>query len=124
MARSRTSGEYRLGRAMGSILSRNEPSDEPGTIQMSLWKASAALRVLESLCFRHGLGPVVNCRSVPDAALFVGSVILELDSLSDVDKVFLTEAMILWLYEFRKCEGKGETFKHALLIEEAHHVLS
>ncbi|TAK22519.1 MAG: nucleotidyl transferase AbiEii/AbiGii toxin family protein, partial [Myxococcaceae bacterium] len=31
-ARSRTSGEYRLGRAMGSILSRNEPSDEPGTI--------------------------------------------------------------------------------------------
>jgi hypothetical protein len=32
MARSRTSGEYRLGRAMGPILSRNEPSDEPGTI--------------------------------------------------------------------------------------------
>jgi hypothetical protein len=29
-ARSRSSGEYLLGRAMGSILSRNEPSDNPG----------------------------------------------------------------------------------------------
>jgi hypothetical protein len=33
MARSRTSGEYFLGRAMGSILSRNEPSDETGAVQ-------------------------------------------------------------------------------------------
>jgi hypothetical protein len=33
-ARSRTSGEYRLGRAMGSILSTNGPSDNPGTIQL------------------------------------------------------------------------------------------
>jgi hypothetical protein len=32
-ARSRTSGECLLGRPMGSILSRNEPSDKPGTIQ-------------------------------------------------------------------------------------------
>ena len=32
-ARSRSSGEYLLGRAMGSILSRNEPSDKPGTVQ-------------------------------------------------------------------------------------------
>src|SRR3954451_22142449 len=32
-ARSRTSVEYFLGLAMGSILSRNEPSDETGTVQ-------------------------------------------------------------------------------------------
>lgn len=91
--------------------------------RMSLWKASA-LRVLESLCFRHGLGPVVNCSESPDLHLLEESVVLELDSLSDVDKIFMTEVMILWLYEFRKLEGKRETFKHALLIEEAHHVLS
>ena len=30
--------------------------------RMALWKASA-LRVLESLCFRHGLGPVSKCCS-------------------------------------------------------------
>jgi hypothetical protein len=92
--------------------------------RMSLWKASA-LRVLESLCFRHGLGPVVNSSVAFDySRLLSTNVILELDALSDVDKVFLTEAMILWLYEFRKNEGKREEFKHALLIEEAHHILS
>ena len=32
-ARSQSSGEYLLGRAMGFILSRNEPSDKPGTVQ-------------------------------------------------------------------------------------------
>ncbi len=32
--------------------------------------------------------------------------------------------MILWLYEFRKNEGKREEFKHALVIEEGHHILS
>ena len=32
-ARSRTSGEYLLGRAMGSILSTNGPSDKPGTLR-------------------------------------------------------------------------------------------
>jgi hypothetical protein len=34
-ARSRTSGEYLLGRPIGHILSRNGPSDKPGTIQFS-----------------------------------------------------------------------------------------
>ncbi len=92
--------------------------------RMSLWKASA-MRVLESLCFPHGLEPVVNV-SVPldYRDLLNASVVLELDALSDADKVFLTEAMILWLYEFRKLEGRRETFKHALIIEEGHHVLS
>ncbi len=89
-----------------------------------LWKASA-MRVLESLCFRHGLGPVVNVdRSWDHQRLLSRPVILELDALSDSDKIFLTEAMILWLYEFRKTTGKREQFKHALLIEEGHHVLS
>lgn len=92
--------------------------------RMSLWKASA-MRVLESLCFPHGLGPVVNSgRNWTSDQILNAAVILELDVLSDADKVFLTEAIILWLYEFRKNEGKRETFKHALLIEEGHHILS
>lgn len=92
--------------------------------RMSLWKASA-LRVLESLCFRHGLGPVVNTDSEWDYRQILNSdVILELDALSDSDKLFFTEAVILWLYEFRKNEGRREEFKHALIIEEAHHILS
>ena len=92
--------------------------------RMQLWKASA-LRVLESLCFRHGLGPVVNVTQPWDhRRLLSQNVILELDALSDADKVFLIEALILWIYELRKGEGRRETFKHALVIEEGHHVLS
>jgi len=83
------------------------------------------LRVLESLCFRHGLGPVVNAATEWNYKRLLNcGVILELDALSNTDKVFFTEAMILWLYEFRKNEGKREEFKHALFIEEGHHILS
>ena len=54
--------------------------------RMMLWKASA-LRVLESLCFRHGLGPVVNTNENWDhQRLLSSSVVLELDGLSDSDK--------------------------------------
>jgi hypothetical protein len=92
--------------------------------RMALWKASA-VRVLASLCFRHGLGPVVNTETTWDYEKLLNTgVVLELDALSDSDKIFFTEAMILWLYELRKREGKRETFKHALVIEEGHHILS
>jgi len=83
------------------------------------------MRVLESLCFRHGLGPVVNVTAEWDYKRLLNSgTVLELEALSDSDKVFFSEAMILWLYEFRKNEGKREEFKHALFIEEGHHILS
>ncbi len=91
--------------------------------RMSLWKASV-LRVLGSLCFRHGLGPIVNTTHAFNPDLLQRPVILELDALADSDKIFLTEAIILWLYEHRKREDKREEFKHALIIEEAHHILS
>jgi len=92
--------------------------------RMALWKAST-LRVLEALCFPHGLGPVVGCPANEQAErTILGMTVLELDALSDSDKVFLTEAIILWLYEHRKINAKREQFQHALIIEEAHHVLS
>jgi DNA helicase HerA-like ATPase len=92
--------------------------------RMSLWKASA-VRVLESLCFTHGLGPVVNTNAPwAHKEILSRPVVLELDALSDADKIFFTEALILWIYELRKAEPKREVFKHALLIEEGHHVLS
>jgi hypothetical protein len=94
------------------------------TGRMSLWKAST-MRVVEALCFPHGLGPIANSEQNFDhQRILNASVVLELDGLADSDKVFLSEALILWLYEFRKLEGKRETLKHALLIEEGHHILS
>ena len=92
--------------------------------RMSLWRAST-LRVLESLCFRHGLGPVVNStRSEDVTELFLWPTIIELGTLADSDKVFLTEALVLWLYELRKQQGPTAGLRHVLVLEEAHHVLS
>lgn len=96
----------------------------PSQGRVGLWKASA-MRALESLCFLHGLGPVLETDAHWDYQYILNSdVILELDGLSNNDKVFLVEAIILWIYEYRKNLGKREKFSHALLIEEAHHCLS
>jgi hypothetical protein len=50
--------------------------------------------------------------------------ILELDALTQQDKVFFTQALLLWTHHRRMAEPEREQFKHAILIEEAHHVLS
>lgn len=44
--------------------------------RMSLWKASA-MRVPASLCFRHGLGPVVNTEAAFPQELLNAGVVLE-----------------------------------------------
>ena len=51
-------------------------------------------------------------------------VVLELDALIQSDKVFFIQALLLWIHHRRMVEGFREQFKHAILIEEAHHVLS
>ena len=92
--------------------------------RMSLWLAST-IRVLASLTFPFSMGSVVNVADNQHLRdLLNQDLILELDALADADKVFLTEALILWIYETRKNEGKRETFKHALVIEEGHHILN
>ena len=92
--------------------------------RMMLWQASA-IRALAHLTYPRGLGSVVDVpdRINPDT-LMNDDVVLELDALSDVDKVFFSEALLLWIYEYRKNECKREKFKHALVIEEGHHILS
>ncbi len=92
--------------------------------RMSLWQASA-LRALAHLTYDKGLGAVVNVNEkINPSELLNNNIILELDALSDIDKIFFTEALLLWIYEFRKNEGKREEFKHAIIIEEGHHILS
>lgn len=57
-------------------------------------------------------------------ALLHQPVVLELDALADADKIFLVEALILWLYHYRKNSAVRDRFVHAVVIEEGHHVLS
>ena len=94
------------------------------TGRMSLWKAST-MRALESMTYRYGLGISFETDQMVDIGKILGQdIIIEMDSVSDNDKVFFTEALILWIYEYRKMDSKREIFKHAILIEEAHHLLS
>lgn len=88
----------------------------------SQWMDSTR-RVIETLCFGQ-VGRVVQTRSNSGFERMLGlPVVLELDSLSNSDKTFLIECILLWLYHKRMNETGRETFKHAVVIEEAHHVL-
>ena len=85
---------------------------------------SSTLRALASLCFGD-MGNLVNQRqpSRPED-LLDKTVILELDALTQQDKVFFASALLLYIHHLRMAEDNREKFKHAILIEEAHHILS
>ncbi|MFA5032760.1 MAG: DUF87 domain-containing protein [bacterium] len=89
-----------------------------------LWMASVK-RILASLTFPGLFGDVLNVRKRSKLhKLLNKNVILEMDNLATSDKVFFIEALMLWIYEYRKNQTKREEFKHAIIIEEAHHMLS
>ena len=52
------------------------------------------------------------------------NVIFELDNLANLERIFLIEALLLWIYHYRKSEQKSSAFKHAIILEESHHILS
>jgi hypothetical protein len=88
-----------------------------------LWMSSTK-RVLAALTFSGLLGEVLDVRSQPQIEkLLDGQVVFELDNLATLEKTFFVEALLLWLFHYRKQQG-GAGFRHAVVIEEAHHVLS
>jgi hypothetical protein len=85
---------------------------------------SSTLRALSSLCFGE-MDTLLNTSSNQGLHHILDKpVILELDALTQSDKVFFVEALLLWCHGKRMAENKREDFKHAILIEEAHHILS
>jgi len=94
----------------------------PAKGRESLWMSST-LRAIGALCF-GGMGKVLNSPQQTDMEkLLKKNVVLELDSLTDSDKTFLIESLLLWIHHYRLVEGRREEFKHAIIIEEAHHIL-
>ena len=88
-----------------------------------LWMSSTK-RVLAALTFSGLLGEVLDVRSQPQIEqLLDGQVVFELDNLATLERTFFVEALLLWLFHYRKRRGAAG-FKHAVVIEEAHHVLS
>jgi hypothetical protein len=83
----------------------------------------SALRVLGTLCYGE-VGNVVNAKnSISIKDILDMNVVFELDALTDADKIFFIESFILWIHHFRLQEQTREKFKHAIIIEEAHHIL-
>jgi len=85
---------------------------------------SSTLRALSSICFGEMDKLVNQGRNKNLEHLLNKSVILELDALTQADKVFVTSALLLWIHHRRMTEKTRETFKGGILIEEAHHILS
>ena len=88
----------------------------------SSWMEST-LRAVGVLCFGE-VNRVLNAREpMSMERLLSKPVILELDALTNSDKTFFIEALLLWIHHHRLAQEARETFKHAILIEEAHHIL-
>ena len=97
-------------------------SEYPVKGRKALWMDSA-MRGIKSICFGH-MGKVVNTQSSTElGSLLEKNVILELDGLTNADKTFIIESMLLWIHHHRLAQPYREKFKHALIIEEAHHIL-
>lgn len=84
---------------------------------------SSTLRAVQCLCFGE-MGKVLDIRDqIGLEELLKKNVIMELDTLTNNDKIFLIESLLLWIHHYRMAEGKRETLKHVILVEEAHHIL-
>jgi len=85
------------------------------------WMAST-LRALGSLTYGPMAETVCHGQGADVGELLQRNVILELDALTDSDKAFLVEALLLYIHHLRLTEPERETLKHVLVVEEAHHV--
>lgn len=83
----------------------------------------SALRLVGTLCYGE-MGRILSAKSaISIKEILKKNVVFELDALTNSDKTFFIESLILWIHHFRLQEETREIFKHAILIEEAHHIL-
>ena len=86
------------------------------------WMASTR-RAIGALCF-GGMGNAIETqsnRALED--LLQKNVVLELDSLTAMDKSFFIQTLLLWIHHYRMNVANRDRFELALIIEEAHHIL-
>ena len=84
---------------------------------------SSTLRAVATICFGE-MNRLTNTGNQQIEDILNKNVILELDALTQSDKIFFIEALLLWIHHYRLREQERETFKHTVIIEEAHHILS
>jgi len=84
---------------------------------------SSTLRAISTICFGE-MNRLTNTGNQQIEQLLKEKVILELDALTQSDKILFIEALLLWVHHYRLKEKDRETFKHTVIVEEAHHILS
>jgi len=60
---------------------------------------------------------------IPLATLLKNNVVIELDYLSPSNKVFVTQALLSWIYFHKLEQPKSETLNNMVIIEEAQNLL-
>ncbi|VGO15064.1 hypothetical protein PDESU_03644 [Pontiella desulfatans] len=89
----------------------------------AMWLDST-MRAVQSLCFGQ-ISDVINTNSQTGIQeLLDKNICLELNSLAQNEKTFLIETIMVWIHHCRMLEPDRETFKHCIIIEEAHNILS
>lgn len=89
----------------------------------AMWLDST-MRAVQSLCFGQ-ISDVINMESQTGIQeLLDKNVCLELNSLAQNEKTFLIETIMVWIHHCRMLEPDRETFKHCIIVEEAHNILS
>jgi hypothetical protein len=83
----------------------------------------STLRVIGTLCYGEISRALNSGKPMSMEDVLNKDVVFELDSLTNSDKIFFIESLILWIHHYRLQEETREKFKHAIIIEEAHHVL-
>ena len=95
----------------------------PARGRKAMWLDST-LRAVQSLCFGQ-ISDVINVPSSDSIGdILAQNACLELNALAHAEKIFLIETLLVWTHHFRLLEGERETFKHCMIIEEAHNILS
>jgi len=93
-------------------------SDAMGNITGALeTRLGSLLRGQKGRCFN-------TSKSIPFTIIMKRPVILELDSLNDLEKSLITMFILIFIREYSKVNRKsGASLSHVLLLEEAHNII-
>lgn len=88
-----------------------------------LWQQSSA-RTLYALT-NSTLAESINVKrnAIPIETILKNNVIIELDYLSPSNKIFLTQALLIWIYFNNLAKSKKEELENMVIIEEAQNLL-
>ncbi len=97
--------------------------EQPARGRKGMWMDSAQ-RAIKSISTGNAAEVFCQADSTSLMDLLTESVVLELDLLNQAEQTLISEVLLLWIIQYRMNNNVDrESLKHAILIEEAHHLL-